>query len=127
MSEKIKDILLEHCGKKNAITSKQISKSMGFPMEDTQAVSRKEIWKTAEEYGLPVISCGNKGFCIDETDEEMKEAESAAKKLGLTFVESRRYFIPEMDDARFLLIYRKDSKTPELYPRNFSQISKKPL
>lgn len=60
-------------------------------------------------------------------DEEMKEAESAAKKLGLTFVESRRYFIPEMDDARFLLIYRKDSKTPELYPRNFSQISKKPL
>ena len=73
MSEKIKDILLEHCGKKNAITSKQISKSMGFPMEDTQAVSRKEIWKTAEEYGLPVISCGNKGFCIAETDEEMKE------------------------------------------------------
>ena len=73
MSEKIKDILLEHRGKKNAITSKQISKSMGFPMEDTQAVSRKEIWKTAEEYGLPVISCGNKGFCLAETDEEMKE------------------------------------------------------
>lgn len=43
MSEKIKDILLEHRGKKNAITSKQISKSMGFPMEDTQSVSRKEI------------------------------------------------------------------------------------
>ena len=33
----------------------------------------KEIWKTAEEYGLPVISCGNKGFCLAETDEEMKE------------------------------------------------------
>lgn len=46
---------------------------MGFPMEDIQAVSRKEIWKTAEEYGLPVISCGNKGFCIAETDEEMNE------------------------------------------------------
>ncbi|MBQ3528207.1 MAG: 16S rRNA (guanine(527)-N(7))-methyltransferase RsmG [Clostridia bacterium] len=60
-------------------------------------------------------------------EEEMKEAESAAKKLGLTFVEKCRYFIPEMDDARFLLIYRKDSKTPESYPRNFSQISKKPL
>ena len=73
MSEKIKDILLEHRGKKNAITSKQISRSMGFPMEDTQSVSRKEIWKTAEEYGLPIISCGNKGFCIAETDEEMKE------------------------------------------------------
>lgn len=73
MSEKIKKILLEHRGKENAITSKQISKAMGFPMEDTQAVSRKEIWKTAEEFGLPIISCGNKGFCIAETDEEMKE------------------------------------------------------
>lgn len=55
MSEKIKDILLEHRGKKNAITSKQISRYMGFPMEDTQAVSRKEIWKTAEEYGLYIL------------------------------------------------------------------------
>ena len=73
MREKFKEILLEHRGKKNGITSKQISKCMGFPMEDTQAVSRKEIWKTAEEYGLPVISCGNKGFCLAETDEEMKE------------------------------------------------------
>ena len=49
MSEKIKDILLEHRGKKNAITSKQISKAMGFPMEDTQSVSRQAIWATADE------------------------------------------------------------------------------
>ena len=48
MSEKIKNILLEHRGKENAITSKQISKDMGFPMKDTQAVCRKEIWKTAK-------------------------------------------------------------------------------
>jgi 16S rRNA (guanine527-N7)-methyltransferase len=60
-------------------------------------------------------------------DEEMKEAESAAKKLGCTFIEKRQYTLPDLDDARFLLIYRKDSKTPEAYPRNFSQISKKPL
>lgn len=43
MSEKIKNILLEHRGKKNAITSKEISKAVGLPTEDTQAVSRKEI------------------------------------------------------------------------------------
>ncbi len=60
-------------------------------------------------------------------EEEHEEARSAAKKLGLTFVEKRQYALPDMDDARFLLIYRKDSKTPEAYPRNFSQISKKPL
>ncbi|MBE6587629.1 MAG: 16S rRNA (guanine(527)-N(7))-methyltransferase RsmG [Ruminococcaceae bacterium] len=60
-------------------------------------------------------------------EEEMKEAEGAAKKLGCTLVLKRQYTLPDLDDARFLLIYRKDSKTPDLYPRNFSQISKKPL
>ena len=71
LSEKIKDILLEHRGKKNAITSKQISKAMGFPMEDTQSVSRQAIWATAEEYGLPLISC-SKGYFIAQTDEEIQ-------------------------------------------------------
>jgi len=72
MSEKIKDILMEHKGKKNAIASKRISEAMNFPMEDTQSVSRQAIWDTAEEYGLPLISC-NKGYFIAQTDEEMAE------------------------------------------------------
>lgn len=42
-NEKIRDILKGHCGKANAISSKQISRMMGFPMEDTQAVSRAAI------------------------------------------------------------------------------------
>lgn len=71
MSERIRDILMEHRGKSNAIASKRISEAMDFPMEDTQAVSRKAIWDTVEEYGLPLISC-NKGYFIAETDEEMK-------------------------------------------------------
>lgn len=72
MSERIKDILMEHKGKKNAIASKRISEAMNFPMEDTQSVSRHAIWNTAEEYGLPLISC-NKGYYIAQTDEEMAE------------------------------------------------------
>lgn len=72
MSEKIKNILLDHKGKKNAITSKSISKTMGFPMEDTQSVSRQAIWDTAEEFNLPLVSC-SKGYFLAETDEEIKE------------------------------------------------------
>ena len=72
MSEKIRNILLEHRGKENAIASKRISERMGFPMEDTQSVSRQAIWATAEEYGLPLISC-SKGYYIAQTDEEMKD------------------------------------------------------
>lgn len=48
MSDKIRDILLQHKGKANAITSKCISEIMGFPMEDTQYVSRKEILNTVK-------------------------------------------------------------------------------
>ena len=38
-------------------------------MEDTQAATRKAIWKTAEQFGLLIVS-SNKGFFIAETDDE---------------------------------------------------------
>ncbi len=81
------------------------------------------------ELCIPFLKVG--GYFVSmkgaAADEEIDEAKSAAKKLGCTFVEKRQYTLPDLSDARFLLIYRKDSKTPEQYPRNFSQISKKPL
>lgn len=70
--EKIRDVLLQHRGKNNAITSKEISSIMGFPMEDTQAKSRKEIHKTAEIYNLPLLSCG-RGFYIANSQQELNE------------------------------------------------------
>lgn len=51
MSEKIKDILMEHRGRKNAIAAKCISEAMGFPMEDTQSVSRQAIWVLRKSMG----------------------------------------------------------------------------
>ena len=74
--DKLKEILLQHKGKANAITSKEISRKMGFPMEDTQSVSRKAIWKTAKHFGLPLIS-RNKGYFIAETDDEITEYKSS--------------------------------------------------
>lgn len=70
--KRIKDILEQHCGKRNAIASHVISEEIGYPMEATQAVSRKEIHATAEEYDLPLLSC-NKGFYLAETEEELAE------------------------------------------------------
>lgn len=71
MLEKIEEILIQHKGKANAITSKEISKIIGYPMEDTQAKTRKAIWDTAKQFGLPLIS-SNKGFFIAETDDEIE-------------------------------------------------------
>ncbi len=70
--EKIKDILEQHCGKENAIPSHCISEEIGYPMEATQAVSRKAIHETAEEYDLPLLSC-SKGFYLAETEDELAE------------------------------------------------------
>lgn len=72
MSEKIKNILMEHRGKENAIAAKRISMAMGFPMEDTQSVSRQAIWDTADEYNLPLLSC-SKGFFLAQSDDELEE------------------------------------------------------
>ena len=70
--KRIKDILEQHCGKRNAIASHVISEEIGYPIEAPQAVSRKEIHATAEEYDLPLLSC-NKGFYLAETEEELAE------------------------------------------------------
>ena len=70
--KRIKDILEQHCGKRNAIASHVISEEIGYPMEATQAVSRKEIHATAEEYDLPLLSCNN-GFYLAEAEEELAE------------------------------------------------------
>ena len=69
---KIRDILITHKGRKNKITSKQISLEMGFPMEDTQSVSRKAIWETAEKYGLPLVSSST-GYYLANTKEELEK------------------------------------------------------
>lgn len=89
MKNKIKKILLEHRGKDNPITSKEISKKMGFPMEDTQSVSRKAIWATAKEYNLPLIS-SNKGYFIANTDEEIAEYNENIKKRIEGMEETRK-------------------------------------
>ena len=62
---------MRHKGAENAIPSKQISAEVGFPMEDTQSVSRKAIWRTAEECGLPLVSC-RKGYFIAQNDSEIE-------------------------------------------------------
>lgn len=58
--------------------------------------------------------------------EEIEEAQNAFEKLGLTFVKAVPYEI-EDGGKRYIVICRKTSKTPLEYPRNYSQIKKKPL
>ena len=72
MVEKIKNILLAHKGKDNAIAAIEISSMLGLPLEATQATCRKLIHKTANFYHLPLFS-SSKGFYIAQTKEELAE------------------------------------------------------
>lgn len=119
---------IENFNAANARAEEAARDGMGesFDVVSARAVARLNVLL---ELCVPFLKIGGhfvamKAFAADE---EIKEAENAAKKLGVKLVEKRQYTLPHLEDTRFLLIYRKDSKTPDIYPRNFSQISKRPL
>ena len=64
----VKEILLRHRGRNNAIKSKEISALLGLPLEDTQAVTRSLIRRVSEM--LPVVSCYD-GYFIPENEIEL--------------------------------------------------------
>ena len=81
------------------------------------------------ELCIPYVKIGGKFIALKgaAAEEEAEEAKNAAKKLGCAPAQILPYSLPDMEDKRFLIIYTKISPTPEAFPRNFSQISKKPL
>lgn len=97
-----------------------------FDFATARAVARLAVLM---ELCVPFVKVG--GYFISmkaaAAEVEVKEAENAAKKLGCEFVKMIPYSIADLPDKRFLVIYKKVSKTNPIYPRNFSQISKKPL
>lgn len=60
-------------------------------------------------------------------EDEIERAKNGAKILGLELSEVVPYALPTLTDKRYLVIYKKIKKTDGKYPRNYSQISKKPL
>ncbi len=67
-------------------------------------------------------------FCAlkGKAEEEIREAETAAGRLGFADASVIPYEIPG-GDARCLVLYRKTGPTPKIYPRRYSEILKRPL
>ncbi|MBR4071281.1 MAG: 16S rRNA (guanine(527)-N(7))-methyltransferase RsmG [Clostridia bacterium] len=97
-----------------------------YDIVTARAVARLSV---LAELCIPFLKVG--GYFISmkgaAAEEEVKEAESAVKKLGCKFCKIVPYTISNLPDKRFLVIYKKISSTAAIYPRNYSQISKKPL
>ena len=101
-------------------------KREAFDFVTARAVARLSVLC---ELCIPFVKVG--GYFVSmkgaAADEEIKEAEKAVKTLGCQFIDCVPYSISGLPDKRFLVIYKKISSTNGKYPRNFSQISKKPL
>jgi len=78
------------------------------------------------EYCLPFVKVGGYFIALKSVNEDIRAAESAIRKLGGQLESIRDYKIPNGDDRR-LVVIRKISQTPTQYPRNSSNINKKPL
>lgn len=80
------------------------------------------------EYGS--IACkidGNLIFMKSEVEEELKEAKNAIKVLNLKIDKVETFLLPFEQSKRTIVSIKKVSKTPNKYPRKFSEIKKNRL
>ena len=68
----IKNILENHTGNKNSITSKEIAKIIGITEDDTHSKTRRLIFECAKKFRLP-LAATNKGYFLIQTNEEYDE------------------------------------------------------
>ena len=70
--EQIKNILLKHKGRDNAIPANKIAKMLNIPDDDTVSTTRGLITKLILEDGMPIGACENGYFHI-ETQQELAD------------------------------------------------------
>ena len=80
------------------------------------------------EYCLPFVRTGGSFIALKGSDgkAELKAAQNAVKTLGGEVSLCRDYALPG-GDGRCLIVIRKIRPSPEKYPRNKGQMTKKPL
>lgn len=78
------------------------------------------------EYCLPYVKVGGSFIALKGPNENAKDSFTAYRTLGAEISEIIEYQLP-CGDNRQIIVYKKIKETPSKYPRNPSQIDKKPL
>ena len=80
------------------------------------------------EYCLPLVKPGGHFIALKgpDAEAEVHAAARALRVLGGQYAETRAFTLPD-GSARGLVVCRKISQTPTVYPRNGGKIAKKPL
>ena len=80
--ELIKNIMLEHRGKANKITSREISFIIGISEDDTHATTRKLILESATQYNLPLVADSGGYYLISDEIEYDKYMNNLDKRIS---------------------------------------------
>lgn len=100
-------------------------KKEAFDVVTTRALADLRV---IAEYSSPFVKNG--GYFVayksKGADEELSQAEKALKILGLDFVEKLDYDLAE-EAQRCLLVFKKVTNTPKIYPRKNNLARKNPL
>ena len=59
--------------------------------------------------------------------EELDSAKNATTKLKIKHIETKQYMLPMDKGERNILLFNKVESTPNIYPREYARIKKKPL
>lgn len=97
-----------------------------FDFAVSRAVARLNV---LIELCLPFVKPGGAFIAMKSTDsdQEIKEAENAAEKLGGKIERIYDYQIPGSGVTHRAVLIRKLMDTPQAYPRRFAKIQKSPL
>lgn len=80
------------------------------------------------EYSIPLLKIDGLFIAMKgNVTEEMKDIDNCLNELKSQIIEIKKFNLPIENSERTLIKIIKTAKTPNMYPRNYSQIIKKPL
>ena len=80
------------------------------------------------EYSIPLVKVD--GYYIamkSNIDNEITNIDNYYKKLDITKINEIKFKLPIENSNRTLIIYRKNNKTNNIYPRKYTEIKKKDI
>ena len=84
---------------------------------------------TLSEYLIPLVKI--KGYCIcmkgSEIQEEIEHSQKAISILGGTIENIDKFYLPQSDITRNIILIKKENVTPNRYPRKPGMPAKEPL
>ncbi|MDF2699127.1 MAG: rRNA ((527)-N(7))-methyltransferase RsmG [Haloplasmataceae bacterium] len=97
-----------------------------FDYVTARAVARLNI---LSELCIPLVKLNGEFIAMKSTtgNEELNEAKKAIETLGCVVSKNHVFTLPYEGGLRNIIVCKKNSKTPDKYPRNYSQIKNKPL